>query len=78
MVYILLVTMGLLASAQEIPPIEQYKSQIHFAGNQNSMISQDDQGNIYTANNKGLLRFNGSQWESTSPNQPPHQVCQSN
>ena len=69
-VYILLVTLGLSASAQEIPPIEQYKSQILFAGNQNWMISQDDQGTIYTANNKGLLRFNGSQWELlTSPNQ---------
>ena len=69
-VYLLLVTLGLSASAQEIPPIEQYKSQILFAGNQNWMISQDDQGTIYTANNKGLLRFNGSQWELlTSPNQ---------
>ncbi|MEK9609989.1 MAG: hypothetical protein VW058_10060, partial [Flavobacteriaceae bacterium] len=62
--------MGLFGSAQEIPPIEQYKSQILFAGNQNWMISQDDKGTIYAANNKGLLRFNGAQWELlTSPNQ---------
>ena len=30
------------AAAQEIPPIQQYKSKISFAGNQNWMISQDE------------------------------------
>ena len=68
--YILLLTIGLSAYAQEIPPIVQYKSEILFAGHQNWMISQDDKGTIYAANNKGLLRFTGTEWELlTSPNQ---------
>jgi DNA-binding CsgD family transcriptional regulator len=58
------------AAAQEIPPIQQYKSKISFAGNQNWMISQDEKGTIYTANNKGLLQFRGTNWKlNSSPNQ---------
>ena len=56
--------------AQEIPPIVQHKPDIAFAGNQNWMISQDEDGTLYTANNKGLLHFRGTAWElNTSPNQ---------
>ena len=34
------------------------------------MISQDDKGTLYTANNKGLLQFRGTDWKlNTSPNQ---------
>ena len=56
--------------SQEIPPIQQFKSEISFAGNQNWMISQDEKGAIYFANNKGLLHFRGTEWElNTSPNQ---------
>ncbi|MEK9602967.1 MAG: triple tyrosine motif-containing protein [Flavobacteriaceae bacterium] len=56
--------------AQEIPPIQHYRDQISFAGNQNWMITQDDQGTIYAANNKGLLQFSGTDWKlNTSPNQ---------
>tara|TARA_B100000212_G_scaffold179715_1_gene135242 strand:+ start:167 stop:322 length:156 start_codon:yes stop_codon:yes gene_type:complete len=43
--------------AQEVPPIQDFKSDISFAGNQNWMISQDDNGTIYFANNKGLLQI---------------------
>ena len=57
-------------AAQEIPPIQQYKSKISFAGNQNWMISQDEKGTVYTANNKGLLQFRGADWKlNSSPNQ---------
>ena len=56
--------------AQEVPPIQDFKSDISFAGNQNWMISQDDNGTIYFANNKGLLHFGGTEWKlNTSPNQ---------
>jgi len=56
--------------AQEIPPIKHYKPQIAFAGNQNWMISQDQQGTLFMANNKGLLQFRGTDWKlNTSPNQ---------
>jgi DNA-binding CsgD family transcriptional regulator len=58
------------AAAQETPPIQHYKSKISFAGNQNWMISQDEKGIIYTANNKGLLEFRGTNWKlNSSPNQ---------
>ena len=34
------------------------------------MISQDNKGAIYFANNKGLLHFRGTEWKlNTSPNQ---------
>lgn len=51
-----------ISFSQEIPPIKQYDIQQSGAGNQNWMISQDSQGKIYTANNKGLLEFNGTNW----------------
>ena len=69
-VYLSFLIFSFCVSAQEIPPIVQYKSEMLFAGNQNWMISQDNKGAIYAANNKGLLRFNGSDWELlTSPNE---------
>ena len=69
-VWVLLLFCFVGAGAQEIPPIQQYKSKISFAGNQNWMISQDDKGTLYTANNKGLLQFRGTDWKlNTSPNQ---------
>ena len=69
-VWVLLLFCFVGAGAQEIPPIQQYKSKISFAGNQNWMISQDDKGTLFTANNKGLLQFRGTDWKlNTSPNQ---------
>ena len=60
--YTLLLICFLKISAQEIPPIQQFKSKISFAGNQNWMISQDQKGTLYIANNKGLLQFRGYIW----------------
>ena len=66
----LLLICFLKISAQEIPPIQQFKSKISFAGNQNWMISQDQKGTLYIANNKGLLQFRGTDWKlNSSPNQ---------
>nr|WP_314895508.1 triple tyrosine motif-containing protein [uncultured Flavobacterium sp.] len=51
------------AFSQELPPIVKYASTIYGAGNQNWMISQDQNHYVYFANNEGLLEFNGSNWE---------------
>ena len=67
---IVFILISVCTLSQEIPPIQQFKSEISFAGNQNWMISQDEKGAIYFANNKGLLHFRGTEWElNTSPNQ---------
>ncbi|ARN76595.1 hypothetical protein BST97_00450 [Nonlabens spongiae] len=49
--------------SQELPPFENFDSTVYSAGNQNWAISQDENGNLYFANEQGLLRFNGAQWE---------------
>jgi AraC family chitin signaling transcriptional activator len=56
--------------AQELPPIIKYPSSVYGAGNQNWMISQDDQNFMYFANNEGLVEYNGTNWELyPSPNE---------
>jgi len=55
---------------QDLPPIVKYNSSIYSAGNQNWMISQDENHFVYFANNEGLLEFNGSNWTLyKSPNE---------
>ncbi len=55
---------------QELPPILNYIPKEYGAGNQNWMISQDNNQFIYFANNEGLLEFNGSSWALyPSPNE---------
>ena len=49
-------------SAQERPPIQVYSPNEYNAENQNWSISQSIDKNIYVANNKGLLEFNGAKW----------------
>jgi len=51
-----------LCNSQEIPPIKIFTSEDYKAENQNWAISQDADGFIYVANNKGLLEFNGASW----------------
>jgi DNA-binding CsgD family transcriptional regulator/ligand-binding sensor domain-containing protein len=54
---------------QELPPIERYTPEEYKGDNQNWMISQDKNGYIYVANNKGLLEYNGAVWNVfPSPN----------
>lgn len=68
-VIILLLFTGFLLKSQEIPPIQKFSPQQTGSGNQNWMITQGENGNIYFANNKGLLEFNGSKWNLyPSPN----------
>ncbi|ARN71345.1 hypothetical protein BST91_06685 [Nonlabens tegetincola] len=50
------------SGAQELPPIQNFDPVTYQAGNQNWMITQDKSGYIYTANNQGLLEYNGSHW----------------
>lgn len=49
--------------AQELPPLKSFYPQTYKGGDQNWDLTQDDNKIIYVANNKGLLTFNGSQWE---------------
>ncbi|MGZ0015760.1 triple tyrosine motif-containing protein [Yeosuana sp. AK3] len=56
--------------AQERPPIEIFLPKTYGAENQNWSISQSIDKNIYVANNKGLLEFNGASWKLyASPNE---------
>lgn len=50
-------------SAQEFPPIDVYPPDVYGADNQNWSISQSKDKYIYVANNKGLLEFNGEEWQ---------------
>ena len=56
------------AYAQEFPPIERFTPQDYKADDQNWSISQDSNKNIYVANNKGLLEYNGARWNLYSIN----------
>lgn len=68
--YILLLLMYSSVFSQELPPIVKYASTTYAAGNQNWMISQDQNHYVFFANNEGLLEFNGSNWELyPSPNE---------
>jgi AraC family transcriptional regulator, chitin signaling transcriptional activator len=56
--------------SQELPPIVKYAPSLYGAGNQNWMITQDQNQFVYFANNEGLLEFNGSNWQLyPSPNE---------
>lgn len=55
--------------AQELSPIKNYIPEVYGAENQNWKICQTENKNIYFANNKGLLEFNGANWRLfPSPN----------
>ncbi|WP_037348956.1 triple tyrosine motif-containing protein [Sediminibacter sp. Hel_I_10] len=56
--------------AQELPPIASYSTEDYRGENQNWAISQAPNKFIYVANNKGLLEFNGANWQLyPSPNE---------
>jgi len=55
--------------AQELPPVVNYPPNVYNADNQNWMLTQASDKTIYIANNRGLLVFNGAQWDLyPSPN----------
>lgn len=69
-VLLLVFIISTIVHGQEIPPIQIFTTQDYNAEDQNWDISQDDEGVIYFANNKGLLRYNGARWELfPTPNQ---------
>ncbi len=48
----------------ERPRIRNFPSSVYGADKQNWSISQDGNGRMYFANNKGLVEFNGSVWRT--------------
>lgn len=57
-------------NGQDRPPIQVFSPKDYGAENQNWSISQSKKKNIYVANNKGLLEFNGAIWKLyPSPNE---------
>lgn len=56
--------------AQERPPINIFHPKDYGGESQNWSISQSEEQNIYVANNKGLLEYNGAKWNLyKSPNE---------
>lgn len=49
-----------------LPQIKNYKRTEYKGGTQNWNIDQDKNGNIYFANNSGLIQFDGSTWHKYS------------
>ncbi|GAA4942214.1 triple tyrosine motif-containing protein [Algibacter agarivorans] len=59
-----------ISVAQERPPIDVFSPEDYGAETQNWSISQSKEKNIYVANNKGLLEYNGANWRLyLSPNE---------
>ncbi|MEO7975954.1 triple tyrosine motif-containing protein [Flavobacterium sp.] len=55
-----------------LPNLKNYKRNEYKGGTQNWSIDQDKNGNIYFANNSGLIQFDGSTWRTYSlPNNEP-------
>jgi hypothetical protein len=48
--------------AQELPPIQNFTPVDYGAENQNWSITQSSNKNIYTANDGGVLEYNGAVW----------------
>lgn len=64
------ITIQYLSLAQELPPIKNFSTKDYGAENQNWNISQAENKFMYVANNKGLLEFNGANWQLYStPNE---------
>jgi len=62
--------MSSLLKAQELPPIEVFTPKMYGGENQNWGVSQSQEKYIYVANTKGLLEFNGANWQLyPSPNE---------
>ncbi|SDB27073.1 regulatory protein, luxR family [Flavobacteriaceae bacterium MAR_2010_188] len=51
------------ASAQFTPPFKNYNLSNLNAGNQNWDVSRSDEGELYFANHKGLLEYDGLRWK---------------
>ncbi|WP_298340813.1 triple tyrosine motif-containing protein [uncultured Algibacter sp.] len=70
LVYLLVFGYSLFIYAQERSPINIFNPKDYGAESQNWSITQSNNRNIYVANNKGLLEYNGAKWSLyLSPNQ---------
>ena len=62
--------LGITISGQELPPVQNFAPSDYEAENQNWAISQSAGKEVFIANNKGLLAYNGAAWTLyTSPNE---------
>lgn len=64
--FMLFLQLAGFVSSQQIPfvpPCHNYEANRYSAGNQNWAVAEDKHGIIYVANNKGLLYFDGVNWE---------------
>lgn len=62
--FFILFTIHIFAQVKNIgvPDVRNYKRNEYKGGTQNWNIGQDKNGNLYFANNNGLLQFDGSSW----------------
>lgn len=80
-IFILFFLLPLLALAQVkkvgVPNILNYPKAIYEAGTQNWNMAQDPDGFMYFANNDGLLRFDGLNWDlfKVTTTSPVRSVC---
>ncbi len=55
--------LGVMAEAQQlVPPIDHFKAFQYNAGSKNWGLAVNERGELYVANNSGLLHFNGQSW----------------
>ena len=52
-----------LLYTQSLPPIQSFPMEEYAAGNQNWMITQGSNHEIYIANNEGVLKFDAERWK---------------
>ena len=68
--FLLATTLNFSIFSQEFPPINTFSTEEYGAENQNWSITQSANKFIYVANNKGLLEYNGANWQLyTTPNE---------
>ncbi len=60
---ILLTHNPIMATEYENPAVKNFSKSDYNADNQNWSVAEDSIGNVYFANNKGLLEFNGISWK---------------
>jgi DNA-binding CsgD family transcriptional regulator len=76
-VLLLLFATSLFSQVKNIglPEIRNYKKTDYKGGTQNWDIDQDENGNLYFANNNGLFQFDGSTWRKYTLPNPPDTRC---
>ncbi|NOU19610.1 MAG: hypothetical protein HOO91_18795 [Bacteroidales bacterium] len=62
-ILLLLFNCGYVVKSQNIVHITNYNKNEYNGGNQNWDITLDRKGNVYIANNNGLLAFDGAKWQ---------------